>query len=78
MITESKLSCPTCGYVNFERMPEDACLWFYECKHCHSIIKPKYGDCCVFCSYGSVQCPPMQRFAESLNATVVPHKKSVG
>jgi hypothetical protein len=22
--------------------------------------KPKPGDCCVFCSYGSVPCPPMQ------------------
>ncbi|MFZ0027756.1 MAG: GDCCVxC domain-containing (seleno)protein, partial [Pseudolabrys sp.] len=21
---------------------------------------PKDGDCCVFCSYGSVPCPPIQ------------------
>ncbi|MHA2389931.1 MAG: GDCCVxC domain-containing (seleno)protein, partial [Candidatus Hodarchaeales archaeon] len=21
---------------------------------------PKQGDCCVFCSYGDVKCPPMQ------------------
>ena len=24
------------------------------------ILKPKEGDCCVFCSYGSVKCPPIQ------------------
>jgi hypothetical protein len=24
------------------------------------LLKPKPGDCCVFCSYGSVACPPVQ------------------
>jgi hypothetical protein len=23
-------------------------------------LKPEPGDCCVFCSYGSVPCPPIQ------------------
>lgn len=23
-------------------------------------LKPKSGDCCVLCSYGSVPCPPLQ------------------
>ncbi|HEY7997903.1 MAG TPA: GDCCVxC domain-containing (seleno)protein, partial [Pseudolabrys sp.] len=27
---------------------------------CGERLKPKPGDCCVFCSYGSVPCPPMQ------------------
>ncbi|WP_339879956.1 GDCCVxC domain-containing (seleno)protein, partial [uncultured Algoriphagus sp.] len=22
--------------------------------------KPKKGDCCVYCSYGTVPCPPIQ------------------
>ncbi|MEJ2256949.1 MAG: GDCCVxC domain-containing (seleno)protein, partial [Woeseiaceae bacterium] len=22
--------------------------------------KPKEGDCCVFCSYGDTECPPVQ------------------
>jgi hypothetical protein len=25
------------------------------------VLKPKQGDCCVFCSYGSVPCPPIQQ-----------------
>jgi hypothetical protein len=24
-------------------------------------LSPKAGDCCVFCSYGSVPCPPVQQ-----------------
>lgn len=24
------------------------------------MLRPKAGDCCVFCSYGSVKCPPIQ------------------
>ena len=24
-------------------------------------LRPKPGDCCVFCSYGTVKCPPIQQ-----------------
>ena len=41
-------------------MPTDACQFFYECKSCGVLLKPAPGDCCVFCSYGDVKCPPMQ------------------
>jgi hypothetical protein len=57
---ESALTCPECGFVKTETMPTDACQWFYECEHCNALLKPKPGDCCVFCSYGSVACPPVQ------------------
>ena len=43
-----------------ERMPTDACLYLYDCKNCGLQMKPKTGACCVFCSYGSVPCPPVQ------------------
>ncbi len=26
----------------------------------HAQLKPKAGDCCVYCSYGTVPCPPIQ------------------
>jgi hypothetical protein len=29
-------------------MPEDAWLFFYDCKGCGQGLKPKPGDCCVF------------------------------
>ncbi len=38
----------------------NACQFFYNCKGCGERLKPKPGDCCVFCSYGTVPCPPMQ------------------
>jgi len=41
-------------------MPTDACVFFYECKHCGAMLRPSKGDCCVFCSFGSVKCPPVQ------------------
>jgi hypothetical protein len=41
-------------------MPTDACLFFHECAGCHALLRPEAGDCCVFCSYGSVPCPPVQ------------------
>ncbi|MCK0160111.1 MULTISPECIES: GDCCVxC domain-containing (seleno)protein [Flavobacteriaceae] len=56
----STITCPKCGYQEEEEMPTDACQYFYECKNCHEVIRPKEGDCCVFCSYGSVACPPIQ------------------
>jgi len=41
-------------------MPTDACQFFYNCKSCSAVLRPKPGDCCVFCSYGTVPCPPRQ------------------
>jgi hypothetical protein len=41
-------------------MPTDACVFFHECAACHMLIRPNEGDCCVFCSFGTVACPPMQ------------------
>ncbi len=56
----STLTCPQCGHAKAEIMPADACQWFYECERCHALLKPKAGDCCVYCSYGTVPCPPIQ------------------
>ncbi|KAB2879083.1 MAG: hypothetical protein F9K38_11130 [Pseudorhodoplanes sp.] len=56
----SVLTCPVCGYAASETMPRDACVFFYDCRQCHTRLKPKPGDCCVFCSYGSKPCPPKQ------------------
>jgi len=60
VILESALTCPECGFVKTETMPADACQWLYECEQCRALLKPTPGDCCVFCSYGTVPCPPKQ------------------
>ena len=56
----SVITCPECGGAAEEEMPTDACQYFYECTHCHKLLRPKAGDCCVFCSFGTVKCPPVQ------------------
>lgn len=60
LVLESTLTCPACGAAKLETMPTDACQYFYECTGCHTLLRPKAGDCCVFCSYGSIPCPPIQ------------------
>jgi hypothetical protein len=60
IVLQSALTCPTCGAVKIEIMPTDACQYFYECSACKTLLKPRAGDCCVFCSYGTVPCPPIQ------------------
>lgn len=61
VVLDSTLTCPHCGSAATERMPTDACQWFYECLQCHTVLRPKPGHCCVFCSYGMVPCPPVQQ-----------------
>ncbi|MGD9837795.1 MAG: GDCCVxC domain-containing (seleno)protein [Afipia sp.] len=60
IVREFVIRCPNCGFERVENMPTNACCFFYECKGCGTRLKPKEGDCCVFCSYGSVPCPPVQ------------------
>lgn len=60
VILKSTITCPHCGHKKEETMPEDACQFFYECENCHTVLRPQPGDCCVYCSYGTVKCPPMQ------------------
>jgi hypothetical protein len=43
----STIVCPACGHRESEIIPEDACQYFYKCKGCRVVLKPKKGDCCV-------------------------------
>lgn len=60
MIEQSEITCPHCGFAKVETMPADACQFFWDCAGCEAVLRPKAGDCCVFCSFGSVPCPPIQ------------------
>ncbi len=59
-ILESTLTCPRCGKSTQETMPTNVCEVFFECPHCKSLLHPLPGDCCVFCSYGSIKCHSKQ------------------
>ncbi len=57
---QSVIHCPVCGFEREETMPTDYCQFFYTCTQCQTRLRPKEGDCCVYCSYGSVPCPSVQ------------------
>lgn len=61
--TTANLICPICNGKQTAEMPTDACQFFYDCQKCGKVIRPKPGDCCVFCSYADVVCPTRQRNA---------------
>ncbi|MES2732601.1 MAG: GDCCVxC domain-containing (seleno)protein [Bacteroidota bacterium] len=60
LILISKITCPHCGYSKIEFLA-DTPLTGYECRSCHAVLLPKAGECCIFCSYGSVRCINKQR-----------------
>ena len=60
VLLKSTITCQNCGHKKIEEMPTNACQFFYLCEVCKTILKPKEGDCCVYCSYGTVPCPPIQ------------------
>jgi chromate transporter len=70
-VLESVLTCPQCGHAKAEVMPTDACQFFYTCGGCGTLLRPKAGDCCVFCSYGSRPCPPKQAAADGAGSVFV-------
>ncbi|MGY5450534.1 GDCCVxC domain-containing (seleno)protein [Agarivorans sp. MS3-6] len=61
IVLESEITCPNCGHKKVEMMPTNACQWYYPCEQCQQLLTPKAGDCCVYCSYGTVPCPPIQQ-----------------
>lgn len=61
----STISCPECGHASTDLMPTNACRFFYDCTRCGAKLRPLDGDCCVYCSYGDVPCPPIQEARES-------------
>ncbi|MBL4642396.1 MAG: hypothetical protein JKY44_02270 [Flavobacteriaceae bacterium] len=66
---KSTITCPKCGHKKENEMPTDACQFFYECENCKVVLKPNQGDCCVYCSFGTVPCPPIQENKSCVNST---------
>ncbi|MFN3597353.1 MAG: GDCCVxC domain-containing (seleno)protein [Rubricoccaceae bacterium] len=55
------LTCPACGTAARVEMPEGACQFFWDCAACGTVLRPRAGACCVFCSYADTPCPPVQQ-----------------
>lgn len=61
----STITCPNCDEQTETEMPTTSCQFFWTCPACETVLRPKEGDCCVFCSYGDIPCPPVQRDGDS-------------
>lgn len=59
-LRSSTITCPTSGASKTETIPTDAFQHCHECTGCGTVLCLERGDCRVFCSYGTVPCPPMQ------------------
>ena len=57
---ESVVTCPKCGFAKTEDMPIGSSQIVYKCLGCKTVLRPKKGNCCIFCSYGTVPCPHTQ------------------
>jgi hypothetical protein len=62
-ILAGTITCPARGHRVEESMPRDACVYFWPCPHCGAVARPRPGDCCVYCSYGTAPCPPKRQGA---------------
>lgn len=60
VVFQSTITCPICASDTTETMPEDSCVVRFECSSCGALLRPLSGDCCVYCSYGTVKCPSVQ------------------
>ncbi len=65
VVNSATLTCPNCTNQLEVAMPVNACVIFWICPQCAIELKPKMGDCCVFCSYSDSPCPPIQEIRET-------------
>ncbi|WP_370624266.1 GDCCVxC domain-containing (seleno)protein [Polynucleobacter sp. UB-Piko-W3] len=53
---QSTITCPHCQAAETLVVPIGSSMHLYRCRACFNILKPKSGDCCIFCSFGDFDC----------------------
>jgi len=48
LVLMGQITCPECATTTAEPVPENSCLYFFECPGCRTMLHPKPGDCFVF------------------------------
>ena len=69
---DSVLSCPHCRVAKQETMPTNACQFYYDCSNCKMLLRPNRGDCCVFCSFGSVNIRRCKHSEDAADSRLAP------
>ncbi|WP_305848903.1 GDCCVxC domain-containing (seleno)protein [Polynucleobacter sp. AP-Ainpum-60-G11] len=52
----STITCPFCLQSETLGIPVGGSQHLYRCRACNAILRPKSGDCCIFCSFGNIDC----------------------
>jgi hypothetical protein len=60
VVQDCVITCPVCSTKVQEVMSSEAPKRKYHCPRCLTWLSPKPGDHCIYDSYGSVKCPPIQ------------------
>ncbi|WP_304608924.1 MULTISPECIES: GDCCVxC domain-containing (seleno)protein [unclassified Polynucleobacter] len=50
------ITCPNCYGQETLEISQGYSQHLYRCPSCSIILKPRSGDCCIFCSFGSQDC----------------------
>ncbi|WP_370623125.1 GDCCVxC domain-containing (seleno)protein [Polynucleobacter sp. UK-Kesae-W10] len=53
---QSTVTCPHCHATETIDFEAGTSQYLYRCPACANILKTKSGDCCILCSYGSLDC----------------------
>jgi len=60
IVGDCVVTCPVCKTRVQETMVSETPKLIYHCPVCLTWLSPKKGDHCIYDSYGSVHCPPIQ------------------
>ncbi len=60
-LLDAIMTCPACGYQQMVTMEAFGQRMLWPCPACGSVLRPRPGEHCIYCSFASVPCPPVQR-----------------
>jgi hypothetical protein len=60
IVGDCVVTCPVCKTQVQETMVSETPKLIYHCPVCLTWLSPKKGDHCIYDSYGSLNCPPIQ------------------
>ncbi len=50
------IKCPFCGIRKRELIPQNMCIYFFECVKCKQKVPTPPAKCCVFCAFSNKKC----------------------
>jgi hypothetical protein len=77
IVGDCVVTCPVCQTRVREHMVSETPKLIYHCPKCLTWLRPKKGDHCIYDSYGSVNCPPIQVKKLRMSGATIPNAGTV-